>query len=90
MLIKKAKYNYKNILVLDFHSMPSRSIDNNIDIVLGNNFVLFLSSFFGLFFYAKMIGFTRSPVVKSVLGGPTRFDNKKTGIFIIAQSCVDC
>ena len=40
MLIKKAKYNYKNILVLDFHSMPSRSIDNNIDIVLGNNYNL--------------------------------------------------
>ena len=40
MLIKKAKYNYKNIVVLDFHSMPSKSIDNNIDIVLRNNYNL--------------------------------------------------
>jgi N-formylglutamate amidohydrolase len=37
MLIKKTKKNYKDILVLDFHSMPSKSLDNNIDIVLGNN-----------------------------------------------------
>ncbi|MBT7076590.1 MAG: N-formylglutamate amidohydrolase [Pelagibacterales bacterium] len=40
MLIKKTKKNYKDILVLDFHSMPSNFLDNNIDIVLGNNYNL--------------------------------------------------
>ncbi len=46
ILIKKAKNKYKNILVLDFHSMPSKSIDNNVDIILGNNFDLSANKLF--------------------------------------------
>ena len=38
-IIKNIKNKYTNILILDFHSMPSKSIINkDIDIVLGNNY----------------------------------------------------
>ena len=37
-LIKCLKKKYNNILVLDFHSMPSKSTDNEIDIIIGNNY----------------------------------------------------
>lgn len=36
-LIKYLKMKYKKILILDFHSMPSTSTENNINIILGNN-----------------------------------------------------
>ena len=39
-IIKKIKKYHKTVLILDFHSMPSILIDNNVDIVLGNNFNL--------------------------------------------------
>ena len=40
LIIKYTKQKHKNILILDFHSMPSKSLDNNVDIVIGNNFNL--------------------------------------------------
>ena len=39
-LIKSLKKKYTNILVLDFHSMPSSSLVNETDIVIGNNYNL--------------------------------------------------
>jgi len=56
MLIKKIKRNYKDILVLDFHSMPSKFLDNNIDIVLGNNYNLSSNKLFS----SKIIKFFKS------------------------------
>jgi N-formylglutamate amidohydrolase len=47
-LIKNIKNKYSNILILDFHSMPSKSIinkDKDIDIVLGNNYNLSSSEY---------------------------------------------
>ena len=35
--IKYLKKKYNNILVLDFHSMPSHSTEKKIDIIIGNN-----------------------------------------------------
>jgi len=40
LLIKNAKKINNRVLVLDFHSMPSRFLDNSVDIVIGNNFNL--------------------------------------------------
>ena len=37
-LIKNLRNKYNNILVLDFHSMPSSSLINKTDIVIGNNY----------------------------------------------------
>jgi N-formylglutamate amidohydrolase len=39
-LIKSLKNKYNNILVLDFHSMPSSSLVHKTDIVIGNNYNL--------------------------------------------------
>tara|TARA_B100001996_G_scaffold374365_1_gene352885 strand:+ start:298 stop:1116 length:819 start_codon:yes stop_codon:yes gene_type:complete len=38
LLIRKLKNEYTNILVLDFHSMPSNSTQKNTDIIIGNNY----------------------------------------------------
>ena len=40
LLIKNTKIINNRILVLDFHSMPSKFLDKNVDIVIGNNFNL--------------------------------------------------
>ena len=40
LLIKNAKKINNRVLVLDFHSMPSKFLDNSVDIVIGNNFNL--------------------------------------------------
>ena len=37
-LIRCLKKKYSDILVLDFHSMPSKSTYNEIDIIIGNNY----------------------------------------------------
>ena len=37
-IIKKLKQKHDIILLLDFHSMPSKILERNIDIVVGNNF----------------------------------------------------
>ena len=39
-MIKDIKKKHNTILVLDFHSMPSKFLNNNVDIVIGNNFNL--------------------------------------------------
>jgi len=39
-MIKNIKKRHDSILVLDFHSMPSKFLNNNIDIIVGNNFNL--------------------------------------------------
>jgi len=45
-LIKNIKNKYNNILILDFHSMPSKSIiSKDIDIALGNNYNLSSSEY---------------------------------------------
>ena len=40
LLIKNTKIFNNRLLVLDFHSMPSKFLDKNVDIVIGNNFNL--------------------------------------------------
>ena len=40
LLIKNTKIINNRIVVLDFHSMPSKFLDKNVDIVIGNNFNL--------------------------------------------------
>ena len=45
-IIKKVKQKHDTILVLDFHSMPSKLLNNNVDIVVGNNFNLSSKKFF--------------------------------------------
>ena len=52
-IIKKVKQKHDNILVLDFHSMPSKFLNNNVDIVVGNNFNLSSKKFFS----SKFINF---------------------------------
>ena len=37
---------HNNILVLDFHSMPSKFLNNNVDIIIGNNFDLSSNNIF--------------------------------------------
>jgi N-formylglutamate amidohydrolase len=39
-IIKNIKKRYDTILVLDFHSMPSKFLNHNADFVIGNNFNL--------------------------------------------------
>jgi N-formylglutamate amidohydrolase len=39
-IIKSLKDKFNNILILDFHSMPSNSLRYNSDIILGNNYNL--------------------------------------------------
>jgi len=38
--IKKVKEKHDTVLVLDFHSMPSRFLNRNVDIIVGNNYNL--------------------------------------------------
>ena len=45
-MIKTVKKRHDNILVLDFHSMPSKFLNNNVDIILGNNFDLSSNNIF--------------------------------------------
>jgi N-formylglutamate amidohydrolase len=39
-IIKKVKKQHDTVLVLDFHSMPSRFLNRNVDIIVGNNYNL--------------------------------------------------
>ena len=45
-IIKKVKKKHDTIVVLDFHSMPTKFLNNNVDFVVGNNFNLSSKNFF--------------------------------------------
>ena len=68
-IIKKVKQKHDNILVLDFHSMPSKFLNNNVDIVVGNNFNLSSKKFFSSKFINYLDYYNYSSCINNPFSG---------------------